>query len=1308
MFVAHRPRSAAAFSAAIACALLGSFLTLARPGDCAAATPPPATNIWAAVDVPGMPPSRTYTFQEIGNVTAGVRLAGDALGRLTVVREGAYIVFDDNQWTDMLDGHDSNRNISCAVRGPDGTMYCGGAGLWGFVEYKPDGLVKVHSLRPATCPDWVSNNICEFIVFTPQAVAFAGRYGVVTWNRATGAQRFQPVPQIASVFALRQHVYIASFTGGLFRLDPVSGEFKQVGQSSGRAEVIEHTTVWDDDHVLVVNSKGEAFLFDGRKSVRWRTEVDDLLAAGVSQVQKLSGGNVAIAVRPQMLVIVDAQGRRVLAAEDPRFAGVNDICATEPGLVWLSSTEGLTKVMSDSPVSIYDHRVGLDLYWPQVISHQGKPLIVSAGKIFVGIPGENHRSPRFHPVETGLHQDVYSAVSTPHGLLIGTSSALYALDAGGGMKQVLSGFAAERLEYTDPETETCLIVGTSAIAAVQWKTDHWQEIGTRIPGVGFPSAVFSLVPRSVWLELGVGRVARITFRDEQVSVRLVDKFPWGEQRWVNVGAIGSKIILTQGNLNDHRLFFDERTNAFGDAPELTKLLAAAPFEVLRPQPDAFGSIWTPYPKGLFRLLPSAGGYRAEVAAYNVASEPNPTLFLTNGRREVWVRSRQLLMRIDPQATGTALREPRPVLTRLADARTNRDIYNALAPDEPALRNIPFRSNSLNFHFFPGTYSLLRTPSYQYRLEGYSDQWSVPVPDSTVRITSLREGSYRMTVRLVDNTGPIGEATSFGFTIAPPFYRRWYAYATYTGALAALLLGAGWWLLRRAERRNEELEALVNIRTEELRIALQAGEIGTWQWNVANGEFKLSQRGEHIFGIAAGEARTYERFLAALDPADAARSRSAMQTALETRHDCEIEVCAVWPDKTMHWVNLVGRGYHEDQGAATRMEGVVIDVTERRRAEHDRQTLSKLESTGLLAAGIAHDFNNLLAAILLDVEMALDGSSVEMARALRRTSAAVQTAKSLTGQLITFSAGSLSVRQPVNLARLVRETADKWLADCGMTTEIAVDPGTPDVLGDSEMLGLALRNLLLNAREASAKGSAIRLRVEQTTVTEREIATLAPGPYARITVQDHGRGIDASVLPKIFDPYFSTKQRGTQKGMGLGLTICLSIAQRHGGTVTVSSIVGQGTSVHVYLSLATRAVTPNAPARNLRVDRPLRVLVMDDEDALREALGRALRGFGHEVDATRGGAETVERYAESMRAGRRYDVIFLDLTIPGGMGGEEALRAIQAIDPGVRAIVMSGYTQSTLLDDHQRYGFKAALIKPFTREMLAESLGQAMG
>jgi len=258
------------------------------------------------------------------------------------------------------------------------------------------------------------------------------------------------------------------------------------------------------------------------------------------------------------------------------------------------------------------------------------------------------------------------------------------------------------------------------------------------------------------------------------------------------------------------------------------------------------------------------------------------------------------------------------------------------------------------------------------------------------------------------------------------------------------------------------------------------------------------------------------------------------------------------------------------------------------------------------------------------------------------------------------------------------------------------------------LGQVLRNIVLNAREAMPGGGMVSVRAENVVQEGNQQSSLDPGHYVRISVSDQGGGIEKDVLPRIFDPYFSTKQRGDQKGMGLGLTICYTIVQKHRGAITVESTVGVGTTFHIYLpALPSRKQTEKAPEPK-RIARPGRILVMDDQEEVRDVLGRLLQQMGHEVELVDDGQKAIELYGSARALGRPFDAVILDLTVPGGVGGMEAIQALLKIDSAVKAVVMSGYAHDPVVVQPNRYGFKGGLAKPFERDQMLEILLRVLG
>ncbi len=588
--------------------------------------------------------------------------------------------------------------------------------------------------------------------------------------------------------------------------------------------------------------------------------------------------------------------------------------------------------------------------------------------------------------------------------------------------------------------------------------------------------------------------------------------------------------------------------------------------------------------------------------------------------------------------------------------------------------------------------------------------------------AVREGETETLARINDALATVRHNGSFD-----RIYAKWIGpiephpirladlrpYAVPAVAVVLAVTGLLWWQRRMLARVARHAEAL--RRSEERwKFALEGSGDGVWDWNAQTNQVLRSKRWKEMLGytedeIGAGLHEWTSRIhpddlpgvLAAQEAHHAGRTPSL---AVEHRLRCK--------DGSWKWVLNRGMVVQRDEaGRPLRVIGTHTDLTGRKQAEEDRLILGKLESTGVLAGGIAHDFNNLLTAILLNLELAQLGGAVtgKAGERIQAAHKAALSAQGLTQQLITFAHGDTSVARVTDLTTLLQESIPLVLTGSTVRGETAIAPGLWPAEVDAGQIGQVVRNLVLNAREAMPAGGVVTLRAANVVLHGNEGTSLSAGDYVDISVTDQGEGIAAEVIPKIFDPYFSTKQRGPQRGMGLGLTICHSIVQKHRGTITVESAPGRGTTFHVYLPAALHAAPRDlqTPAAAVVGVRPARILIMDDEPAIRESVVQTLQQLGHTVEAVADGQTAVARYAAARAAGEAFDVVFLDLTVPGGMGGQEAITVLRQADPAVRAVVMSGYTNNEVLHDSARYGFAAALKKPFDLSALREVLGKVL-
>jgi len=391
----------------------------------------------------------------------------------------------------------------------------------------------------------------------------------------------------------------------------------------------------------------------------------------------------------------------------------------------------------------------------------------------------------------------------------------------------------------------------------------------------------------------------------------------------------------------------------------------------------------------------------------------------------------------------------------------------------------------------------------------------------------------------------------------------------------------------------------------------------------------------------------------------------------------------------------------EAGDGVQVLAVARDISERKRAEADRLVLSKLESTGILAEGIAHDFNNLLTVILLNIDMAGAFPDTDhVAASLMGARKATWAARSLTNQLITFAQGGDPVRRPASMIGLIRDAVAMATSGSMVAAKFELDPGLWAADVDEGQIAQVRRNLVVNALESLPGGGTLTVRAQNSAAGQKLPAGLAPGDYVHLSVVDEGVGIPADIQLRIFDPYFSTKQRGTSKGMGLGLTICYSIVKKHGGDITLESLVGRGTTFHVYLPAAHGAPAAHAePPSRPGPARRARILVMDDEALLRETIGQIIEMGGHDVVLAPEGAKAVEAYREAQAGGNPFDLAILDLTVREGLGGVATARQLRAINPAVKMVVMSGYSDEIMLGKYAEEGFMAALPKPFAADKI---------
>jgi PAS domain S-box-containing protein len=396
----------------------------------------------------------------------------------------------------------------------------------------------------------------------------------------------------------------------------------------------------------------------------------------------------------------------------------------------------------------------------------------------------------------------------------------------------------------------------------------------------------------------------------------------------------------------------------------------------------------------------------------------------------------------------------------------------------------------------------------------------------------------------------------------------------------------------------------------------------------------------------------------------------------------------------------------------RVIGVVLvfrDMSEELQREEELLRATKLESIALLAGGIAHDFNNILTAILGNISLAkryIDPENRAYGR-LNESEQATLRARDLTHQLLTFASGGAPIKRAASVAALLQEAVSFALTGSNVKSKIVL----PDDLWlteiDEGQINQVLHNLVLNARQAMPLGGTIEVIAENLLLETGSFvqgAYLKPQKYLKIAVKDPGLGISEEHLQKIFDPYFTTKQ----KGSGLGLATSYSIIKNHGGFIFVESELGVGTTFFIYLPASEKSAARKSTSQERSLSGKGKILIMDDEPALRKMVSEILKYLGYEADTAQNGEEALALYKEALALREPYDAVILDLTVPGAMGGKEAAERLRAMDANVRCIVSSGYSNDPVMAKYWEHGFVAVIAKPYQIAQLSEVLGGVLG
>ncbi|NOX38448.1 MAG: response regulator [Calditrichaeota bacterium] len=658
------------------------------------------------------------------------------------------------------------------------------------------------------------------------------------------------------------------------------------------------------------------------------------------------------------------------------------------------------------------------------------------------------------------------------------------------------------------------------------------------------------------------------------------------------------------------------------------------------------------------------------------------------------------------------------------------------PDEIVLQA---GQNNLKIYFTRINYGTFSDLRYAYHLNGFHRDTLAADDLSFINYTNLSDGPYTFSLLLINPVNGHTLATkTVHFTILKPWWKSaWFLLLAISFLSGVVYLSIRWreayhrkrtlqlekqveertraielsyQLLKKETEERKRVQASLRKEREELAVTLKSIADGVIRTDREGRVLLLNSAAEKLIGISSEKAtgkklneileleseNSHERIFIPqyIHHLEKQGKNTSYFTARlkNTHHPNEKVVSISWAQVT------------DEAASESGYVWVIRDISTERQLENEMIKAQKLESIGLLAGGIAHDFNNILSGILGNAQLArmMYASGVNIEKYLKGIEEATKNASHLTQQLLTFAKGGEPVKEEISLKDMLKDSVEFALRGSSVACNMVIDDNLWVVQADPGQLNQVINNLVINAVQAMPGGGNLTIKAEnchreQMQERAHEVSDLEGLYFVRLTFSDTGIGIPRENLTKIFDPYFTTKQ----KGSGLGLATTYAIIQKHGGKILVESELGKGTTFIIYLPAIPETGRRHQETHSfqLSTNGNYRALVMDDEEYILDLFKNFLGMMNIEVETAREGAEAVRKYREAMEANRPFDVVIMDLTIRGGMGGKEAVQQILEIDPQARVIVASGYSTDSVLANYEKFGFVGRIHKPFTMESI---------
>jgi signal transduction histidine kinase/CheY-like chemotaxis protein len=766
----------------------------------------------------GLPFYSVYNLDSLGKGSMSVMLSEDGVGRVLAIDNGTLMVFDGNTWAIRSNTKMSDADtFLCSAKGPDGTLYSGAVGRWGYLKIVAGGEFIFKSFALVAAPEWTSAARFDHILAVGNGTFFASTLGIVYEGHKPGEEHFwnNLLPPVF-LFEYDGTVYMSVESGGLYRLK--NWEWEQVPGTErfvGNKAFIKSALRQDGKCVLATNS-GLLYTFDGTDLRQWNTDADRLLSAGVVDMISLPSSEIAIAVRGYGLLVLGADGgikMRMDDHHDAMFAGITGLFQQEDSILWASIPGGVVKIYYPSQVTFYDYRFGISMRWPEVYHFRDSLVVFSDYRLYranYDNDGFIGRFDEMHIFKEGL---VESCFGTGDELLFGISGSIYSYDGKNPPVCIVSNFSSARMRPVRGHPDEVMVFGSDMHALLKRTHGKWDVVQV-LPSMGFPAVVMVASNGDMWIEHGLGRVCRLV-RDPsgRFVAQKFEKIDGLTGSWVNVSEVAGTVYLASGNVARR---FDAATGKLLPAPELVRMMADIGGNISRFYQDKNGVIWATSTDGVFLVRRKDGKYVVDRETLRPVGEAHALLFFDEGD-VVWMLSGARITRFNGRLDSPHYKPIKPVTGVSSSISTHDGLAEIVnfSTDMDNPTRLPYSENSISLRLFPNTYSMPLPPMYRYRLEGLSDTWSMPGNEPMLSFSNLSEGVYKLEVQIIEQGRPVGETMTAAFVIAPPWSRSWWAYLIYFG------IGVGGMLLivrfsqRRSEMERRRLESLVAVRTHEL-------------------------------------------------------------------------------------------------------------------------------------------------------------------------------------------------------------------------------------------------------------------------------------------------------------------------------------------------------------------------------------------------------------------------------------------------------------------------------------------------------------